>query len=184
MMSRIEIPQTIEVAPAASRPLLTAVEKQLGIAPNLHRMVAVSPQSLEGYLGMSAALAKGKLSVATRNRIALAVAEANGCSYCLSAHTYLGKNLARLDDAEMTANRAGRSSDPTADAAVRFARILVEKRGHVSDADFSAVRAAGYDDAAIIEIVQHVALNTWTNYVNTVAQTEIDFPVVAARAAA
>jgi uncharacterized peroxidase-related enzyme len=183
-MSRIEFPQTIEAAPEASRPLLAAVEKQLGVAPNLHRMVAVSPQSLEGYLGMNAALAKGKLSVATRNRIAIAIAEVNGCSYCLSAHTYLGKNLARLDQAEMMANRAGRSNDPTADAAVRFAQIVAGKRGHVSDADFDAVRAAGYDDAAIIEIVQHVALNTWTNYVNTVARTEIDFPVVATRAAA
>ncbi|HRE19990.1 MAG TPA: carboxymuconolactone decarboxylase family protein, partial [Rhabdaerophilum sp.] len=116
--------------------------------------------------------------------IALAVAEINGCSYCLSAHTYLGKNLAKLDDAELAANRRGVSNDPQADAAVRFAVKVMNNRGHVSDADLSAVRMAGYSDAQIVEIVLHVALNTLTNYVNEVAKTDIDFPVVEARSAA
>jgi uncharacterized peroxidase-related enzyme len=183
-MSRLAIPSSIEAAPAASQPLLQAVKKQLGVAPNLFRMVASSPAALEGYLGLSGALAKGKLPAQTRERIALAVAEINGCDYCLSAHTYLGKNLAHLDDAEMTANRSGASNDPQADAAVRFAALVVRTRGHVGDDDVRAVKAAGYDDAQLIEIVQHVALNTWTNYINLVAETEIDFPVVTARKAA
>jgi len=164
--------------------MLEAVKKQLGVAPNLFRMVGNSPAALEGYLGMFGALGKGALPAPTRERIALAVAEINACNYCLSAHTYLGKNLAGLDDAEMTANRNGGSNDPKADAAVRFAAKVARERGHVSEQDFRAVKAAGYDDAQIIEIVQHVALNTWTNYINVVAETEIDFPVVAARKAA
>jgi len=183
-MSRISTPASIEAAPTASRPMLEAVKKQLGVAPNLFRMVGTSPAALEGYLGMFGALGKGALPAPTRERIALAVAEINACNYCLSAHTYLGKNLAGLDDAEMTANRNGASNDPKADAAVRFAAKVVRERGHVSEQDFRAVKAAGYDDAQIIEIVQHVALNTWTNYINVVAETEIDFPVVAARKAA
>ncbi|MCA9221710.1 MAG: carboxymuconolactone decarboxylase family protein, partial [Planctomycetales bacterium] len=141
-------------------------------------LVANSPAALEGYLGLSGALAKGRLPAATRERIALAVAEINGCGYCLSAHTYLAKNLAKLDDAEIAANRNGGSNDPKADAAVRFAGKIATARGHVSDEDVRAVKLAGYDDAQVIEIVQHVALNTWTNYVNEVAKTEIDFPVV------
>ena len=180
-MSRIPTPDTIEAAPAASRPLLEAVKKQLGIAPNLFRLVATSPAALEGYVNLSGALSKGELPAATRERIALAVAEINGCDYCLSAHTYLGRNVAKLDDAEITANRNGASNDIKADAAVRFAVKVTQLRGHVTGEDFSAVKAAGYTDAQIIEIVQHVALNTWTNYINTVAQTEIDFPVVNAR---
>ena len=108
----------------------------------------------------------------------------NGCGYCLSAHTYLGKNLAKLDDAEMTANRNGASNDPKADAALRFAVAIVKARGHVSDADVAAVKAAGYDDAQLVEIVLHVALNTLTNYVNEIAQTAIDFPAIAPRMAA
>jgi uncharacterized peroxidase-related enzyme len=127
------------------------------------------------------ALGKGELPAATHERIALAVAEANRCDYCLSAHTYLGRNVAKLDDAEMTANRNGASIDPKADAAVRFARIVMERRGHVSDDDLRAMKMAGCSEAQIIEVVLHVALNTWTNYINSVAQTDIDFPRVGAR---
>ncbi len=183
-MSRIPTPASIEAAPAAAQPLLAAVKQQLGVVPNLFRLVATSPAALQGYLGLNGALAKGSLDARTRERIALAVAEINGCSYCLSAHTYLGKNLAKLDDAEILANRRGTSTDAKADAAVRFAAKIARDRGQVGDADLQAVKAAGYDDAQIVEIVLHVALNTLTNYVNEVLQTEIDFPVVAAPKAA
>ncbi len=127
---------------------------------------------------------KGTLPAPTRERIALAVAEINGCDYCLSAHTYLGKNLAKLDEAEIMANRNGGSNDPKADAAVRFAAKVAHERGHTGEGDLRAVRLAGYDDGQVIEIVLHVALNTWTNYINNVAKTDIDFPVVTARKAA
>jgi uncharacterized peroxidase-related enzyme len=183
-MSRIPTPATIGDAPAASQPLLEAVKNQLGSVPNMFRLVSNSPAVLEGHIGLSGALAKGKLPAATRTRIALAVAEINGCSYCLSAHTYLGKNLAKLDDSEIMVNRDGASNDPKADAAVRFAAKIAAERGHVSEDDFRAVKLAGYDDAQVIEIVMHVALNTWTNYINVAAKTDLDFPAVAARDAA
>lgn len=183
-MSRIPIPASIDAAPAASRPLLDAVKKKLGVAPNLFRLASNSPAALEGYVGMLMALSKGSLPAPTHERIALAVAELNGCSYCLSAHTYLGQHVAHLDHAEMSANRNGASNDPKADAAVRFAVKVTQQRGHVSDDDLRAVKLAGYDDAQVIEIVQHVALNTWTNYLNEVAGTDIDFPVIAPRRAA
>ena len=182
-MSRIPTPATVEAAPAPAQLHLQAVHKQLGVVPNLFRLVANSPAALEGYVGMSGALAKGSLPAQTRARIALAVAQINDCGYCLSAHSYLGKNLAKLSDAEIAANRHGGSLDPKADAAVRFSAKVVRQRGHVSDADVQAVRMAGYDDAQIVEIVQHVALNTWTNYINEVAKTDIDFPRVEALAA-
>ena len=183
-MSRIPTPASIDATPAAARPLLEAVKKQLGVVPNLFRTVAHSPAALEGYLGLSAALGKGALPAATRERVALAVAQINGCGYCLAAHSYLGKNLAKLDDAEIAANRRGGSRDAKADAAVRFAAAVTQQRGHVDDAALRAVRAAGYDDAQIVEIVMHVALNTWTNYLNEVAHTEIDFPRASELAAA
>jgi len=182
-MPRLSTPATIETSPAAAQPLLHAVKKQLGVVPNLFRVVGNSPAALEGYLGLNGALGKGELEAATRERIALAVAEVNGCDYCLSAHTYLGKNLAKLSEAEIAANRDGMSTDSKADAAVRFPVKLVNARGHVSDADVQAVKKAGYNDAQVIEIVLHGALNTLTNYVNEVAKTEIDFPVVTAKAA-
>jgi uncharacterized peroxidase-related enzyme len=179
--SRLATPASIAAAPTAAQPLLEAVNKQLGLVPNMFRVIANSPAALEGYLGLNGALAKGKIDAKTRERIALAVAEANGCDYCLSAHTYLGKNVAKLEDAEITANREGASSDPKANSAVRFAAQVVRARGHVTDADVQALKAAGYDDAQVIEIVLHVALNTLTNYVNEVAKTVVDFPVVSHR---
>lgn len=182
-MPRIDAP-TIEAAPAASQPQLAAVKKQLGVVPNLFRTIAHSPAALEGYLSLNGALAKGSLDAATRERIALAIAEFNGCGYCLAAHTYIGKNLAKLSDGEIESNRRGRSSDAKADAAVVFAAKVISTRGHVSEADLSSVRAAGLTEADIIEIIAHVALNTLTNYVNEVAGTTVDFPAVGALKAA
>src|SRR5512143_848183 len=176
-MTRIATPASIDAAPAAARPALEAVKKQLGSVPNRFRVVSNSPAALEGYLGLNGALAKDTLDARTRERIALAVAEINGCGYCLSAHTYLGKNLAKLDDAEIAANRSGTSNDLKAASAVRFAAKVTTQRGKVSAEDVQAVKATGYSDAQIVEIVQHVALNTWTNYINEVAKTDIDFPV-------
>ena len=176
-MSRITIPQAAQT-PSASLPLLAAVNQQLGVVPNLMKVVGNSPAALEGYLSLNGALSKGAIGAQTRERIALAVAELNGCAYCLSAHSYLGSTLAKLDAEEREANRHGHSQDPKADAALRFATRIVGSHGHVSDAELAAVTAAGYSAAEIIEIVLLVALNTLTNYVNNVAQTDIDFPEV------
>jgi uncharacterized peroxidase-related enzyme len=179
-MSRIHTPASVDASPAGSQSRLAAVQKSLGSVPNLFRLVSNSPAALKGYLEVSAAVGSSSLGAQTGERIALAVAQSNGCNYCLSAHSYLGRHVAKLDDAEMSANRNGTSNDIKAAAAVRFATQVVEARGHVSDAQLEAVKRAGYDDAAIIEIVLAVALNTFTNYINEVAKTEIDFPVVEA----
>jgi uncharacterized peroxidase-related enzyme len=179
-MSRIPTPATVSDAPVAAQANLQAVEKKLGVVPNMFRLIANSPAALEGYLAMSAALGKGTISPALGERIALAVAQVNACDYCLSAHTYLARNLAKLDDAEITANRSGASSDPKMDAAVRFAAEIAKKRGHVGADDIAAASRAGWSDAQLIEIVQHVALNCWTNFFNEAFKTDIDFPVVTA----
>lgn len=179
-MSRIPIPEVAQ-APAAAQPLLVAVKQRLGTVPNLFRIVANNPAALEAYLGFSGALNKGALTASTREGIALAVAEINGCDYCLSAHTYLARNLAKLDDAEITANRSGASNDIKVDAAVRFAAKLARERGQVSDAEVAAVKRAGYSDADIVEVNAHVALNMFTNIVNEALKTDIDFPRVGAR---
>jgi uncharacterized peroxidase-related enzyme len=181
-MSRMSIPAR-EDAPAVTQPLLDAVQKQLGVVPNLFRLVALSPAVLQGYLGFSGALAK-TLDLRTRERIALAVAQINGCDYCLSAHTYLGLNLARIDAAEIALNRQGASSDAKANAAVGFAAKVVQSRGQVHDSDLRAVRDVGYSDAEIVEIVAVVAENMFTNFINNVAKTDIDFPVVRSAQAA
>ncbi|MBM3642478.1 MAG: carboxymuconolactone decarboxylase family protein [Alphaproteobacteria bacterium] len=136
-MARLPIP-SLENAAADSKPLLAKVEAQLGVVPNLFRLVGLSPAALEGYLGLNGALGK-TLDVRTRERIALAVAEANGCSYCLSAHTYLATNLAKLDDDEIALNRKGESKDAKGYAAVHFARRVAETRGKVTAGQFAEV---------------------------------------------
>jgi uncharacterized peroxidase-related enzyme len=175
-MSRIAVPAR-DQAPAASQPILDAVNKQLGVVPNLFRLAALSPAALAGMTGLSGALAK-TLDVKTRERIAIATAQVNGCDYCLSAHTYLGLNLAKITPEEVALNRKGASGDAKADAAVRFAAKVAQSRGKVSDADLAAVRLAGFSDAQVVEIVAVVAENFLTNLLNNVAGTDIDFPVV------
>jgi len=182
-MTRISLPPSIDAAPAAAQPLLDGVHKMLGSVPNLFRITANSPAALEGYLGLNGALAKGSLDAKTRERIALAVAQVNGCEYCLAAHTYLGAHVAKLDAAEIAANRNASSFDPKADVAVGFAVKLVTGRGHIGDADITALTSAGYTEAEVVEIVAHVALNTLTNYINSAFETPIDFPVVSAKVA-
>jgi len=175
-MARIN-PVGGDTATGKAKELLDQVQKKLGFVPNLVRTMAVSPAALEGYLGLSGALAGGALPPKVREQIALAVGEANGCQYCVSAHTAIGKRLG-LAEAELTASRDGASSDPKVEAALTFARVLVERRGDVSDADLARVREAGWNDAEVAEIVAHVALNVFTNYFNITAGTEIDFPKI------
>jgi uncharacterized peroxidase-related enzyme len=149
----------------------------------MFRLIASSPAVLQGFATNNGALTK-TLDVKTRERIALAVAQVNGCDYCLSAHSYLGLNLAKISPEEVALNRKGESGDAKADAAVRFAAKVVRERGHVSDADVQAVRSAGFRDSQIVEIVAVVAENIFTNLLNVVADTDIDFPVIRAVEAA
>jgi uncharacterized peroxidase-related enzyme len=175
-MSRISIP-TLESVPAASKPLLDGVHKKLGVVPNMFRVIALSPAALEGFLGFNGALSR-TLDVRTRERIAIAVAERNGCDYCLSAHTYLGLNLAKVTAEDATLAREGSSTDAKAAAAVRFAVQVVKTRGAVGDDDIASVKEAGFGEAQIIEIIGLVAENVFTNMLNRVAQTDIDFPIL------
>lgn len=175
-MSRLTIP-SLESAPEGSRATLEAVQKQLGVAPNLYRLMGNSPATLTGFSGFHAALS-GALDAKTRERIALAVAQINGCAYCLAAHTYLGLNVVMLSADEIALNRQGASADSNASVAVAFAVKVTQERGHVSDADLAAVRDAGFSDAQIVEIVALVAVNSFTNFLNEVARTDIDFPEV------
>lgn len=173
-MERIT-PVDPKTASGRTKELLDAVKAKMGIVPNMTRAMAVSPAVLDAYLGISGALSHGVLPPKVREQLALAVGEANHCDYCVSAHTALGKR-AGLTEQDTLDNRRGHSTDPRADALLKFARTVVDARGAVADADVAAVREAGYGDAEIAEVVAHVALNVFTNYFNTVAGTVIDFP--------
>jgi uncharacterized peroxidase-related enzyme len=156
---------------------LSAVRAKIGIVPNLFSTFAQSPAVLNGYLALSDALGKGVLTAAQREIVALAVAQANECSYCLSAHTLMGKG-AGLSQEGIRKAREGKAETAIDDAIASFARRVVDARGQVSDADLAVVRSAGLREAHVIEIIANVAINVLTNYTNNVALTDIDFPKV------
>jgi uncharacterized peroxidase-related enzyme len=159
--------------------VLAAVHSSFGVTPNLFRVAANSPAALNALVGLNGALAKGRLRAKVRESIALDVAQENGCDYCLSAHTALGKG-AGLGEADIAAARTGNAADPHSAAILALAGEIVRKRGAVGTDAIARARAAGVTDAEIVEIVAHVALNVFTNYLNIVADTEIDFPIVRA----
>jgi len=158
-----------------AKELLDGIQAKVGMTPNLYRIMANSPVALGGLLEFGGALAKGSLTAKLREQIALVVAESNGCDYCLAAHSALGKSLGLSEDAILDSRR-GSAADTRTQAALAFAGALVENRGHIDDANLQHVRDAGYDDGAIVEIIATVALNTFTNYFNHVAETPVDFP--------
>ena len=157
------------------RELLDAVQERLGMVPNLARTLGHSPAALGGYLALGEALAGGVLPVDLREQLALTVSEAHDCRYCVSAHCAIGQS-AGLSDSELADGRQGSSPHRKVDAALRFARQLVERRGRVDDESLARLRRAGYGPAEITEIVALVAWKTLANYLNHVAGTEIDFP--------
>ena len=181
-MPRITALERSAATPAAQE-MLDAVHAAMGITPNLMKTLAASPAALKGYLDLNQTLAGGVLERPLREQIAIAVAQANGCAYCLAAHHALGA-LAGLTVDELTQSRSARSSDARRSAGLQFAAAVLAERGSVTNAALARVRAAGFGDAEILEIVAHVALNVLTNYVNNVAETSIDFPPVAALASA
>jgi uncharacterized peroxidase-related enzyme len=164
-----------ETATGKAKELLDAVKGKLGLVPNMTRAMANAPAALDGYLQLSGALGRGVLTAKTREQIALAVAQENGCDYCLAAHSAIGKAVGLTAD-QVRDSRHGTAVDPKSDAVLRFARTVVATKGRVSAGDLQAVRDAGLDDGGIAEVVANVALNVFTNYFNHVADTDIDFP--------
>ncbi len=165
-------------ATGKTKQLLDGVQAKLGMTPNLMKTLAAGPAALEGYLNLSSALGTGNLDAKFREQIALTVAQANSCEYCLSAHTTIGK-MVGLKPEEIAAGREAHSADAKRDAGLQFVQALVVQRGEVSDEAVAEVKAAGYTDGDIAEMVANVAVNIFTNYFNHVARTVVDFPRVA-----
>lgn len=170
-------PVDLATADSGVQATLAAVRARIGMTPNLFKTFARSPAVLNGYLAFSDALAHGVLTARQREIVALAIAQANGCHYCLLAHTLMGKG-AGLSAADIGSAREGHAAAALDDAIAVFARAVAGSRGHVSDAAIAAARAGGLTDAHLVETIAQTALNVLTNYTNNVALTEIDFPKV------
>lgn len=156
---------------------LDAVKNKLGMLPNMFRTLAQTPVALNAFLQLSDVAGSGRLSAKQREQIALTVGESNDCGYCVAAHDAIGK-LVGLTPVQIEQARQGRADQPSDAAVLALARRMVETRGHVPTAELDAFKAAGFDDAAILEVLVSVVLNILTNYTNHLARTDIDFPAV------
>ncbi|QET05905.1 carboxymuconolactone decarboxylase [Cupriavidus pauculus] len=166
-----------QTAPAGSVETLARIHGAFGTTPNMFRAVADSPAALKSMWGAFGALGGGVIPAQLGEKIAVAIADRNRCEYCLAAHTALGRK-AGASTADMAAAQGGRSDDPKTAAALTFALKVVEQRGQVAEADVAAVRAAGFSNEEVVEIVAHVALNLFTNYINVAFDVPVDFPGV------
>lgn len=161
--------------------LLAQIHQAFGATPNMFKAVSNSPAALKSMWGSFGALGGGKLGAKLGEQIAVAIADRNDCEYCLAAHTALGRKAGASAD-EMSAAQAGQSSDPKTAAALRFAVAVVSHRAKVDDEQVEELRTVGFSDEEIVEIMAHVALNLFTNYVNVAFQVPVDFPGVKLRA--
>ena len=181
-MSRIPLVNPADTT-AERQAILSEIHAAFGATPNMFRAVANSPAALKSMWGAFGALGGGALPARLGEQVAVAIANRNACEYCLAAHTVLGRKAGASAE-EMSEAQAGRSDDPKTAAALRFALAVVERRGQVEAGEVEALRAAGFDDGEIVELLAHVALNLFTNYVNVAFAVPVDFPAVRLRKAA
>ncbi|MFM9874340.1 MAG: carboxymuconolactone decarboxylase family protein [Fimbriimonadaceae bacterium] len=168
---------TIETATPVSSELLKSVKGQLGMVPNLYAALGNSPTALQVALQNGAAQEHSALTPAFREKIALVVAQTNSCDYCLSAHTTIGKMNGLTEDETIEARR-GKSSDHKEQIGLQFAIQLVDNRGNVSNEQVGALKTAGYSDQEILDVANNVLINIYTNYMNHLIGTVVDFPAV------
>lgn len=180
MSTRIA-PVDVDATDGKTKELLNDARPKFGMVPNGLKTMAQAPAVLEGYLALSNALSKGVLPAATREQLALAVSQTNGCEYCLSAHSLTAK-LAGLKGDQITAARQGKANDPKAQALLSLTLNALEHKGKVPDEELAAARAAGLTDTELVEVVGNVAVMVLTNFLNNIANTNVDFPKVSVSA--
>jgi uncharacterized peroxidase-related enzyme len=178
--SRVALVESAQ-APAGAAPVLEQIHGAFGAVPNMFRAVANSPAALRSMWAAFGALGQGTLGARLGEQIAVAIADRNACEYCLAAHTVLGRKAGASAE-DMAAAQAGESRDPRTAAALKFALAVVDRRAQIAASDVDDLRRAGYGDGEIVEIMAHVALNLFTNYVNVAFKVPVDFPHVPLRA--
>jgi uncharacterized peroxidase-related enzyme len=170
-------------ADAATQQTLNALKAKLGVLPNMFLTMANAPAALQAYVALSGALGAGKLNAKQREQIALAVGQQNECGYCVAAHTVIG-GMVKLSADEVRQAREGTAPNEHDAALAALAKRITKTQGNLLAGELERFKSAGVTDAEVLEVIANVALNIYTNYVNHIAGTEIDFPVVDLKAAA
>lgn len=171
---------TPEQATGRTAELFTGIKKAVGMLPNAYAAIGSnSPSALQAALDLDATLGKSSLSAKQIEAVKLAVSAVAGCDYCLAAHTLMGKHAGLSRDAMIAIRTGNPTGDAAIDALAGFARLLVGTSGTVAAEQVEAVKAAGYSDAQIVDTLLAIATITFTNLVNRVNDTVIDFPSIA-----
>jgi len=165
-----------ETAPEASKPVLEEAEKKYGFALNLFGVMAESPLALKAYATLSDLIAgEAALDAKEQQIVMLAVSEANGCDYCMAAHSTVAEKMAEVPSDVVESLRAGKAPDDTKYAAlVRFAKAILANEGWVPEGEQEAFLEAGYGRRELLDVITIVALKTLSNYTNHLAETPLD----------
>ena len=163
-----------KTAQGRTRELLDTVQQAFGVIPNVARVMANSPAVLDSFLAFSTAMGGARIGTKLHNQVKLTTSETNSCDYCTSILSAVAPS-AGLSADDILAGRTGNSEDRRTKAALAFANDLLESRGKVSNQQLTAVRDAGFGDAEMVEIVASVVLGCFTNFLNNMADTELDF---------
>ncbi len=165
---------TIDTAPDASKAVLAAAKKKMGLVPNLMATMAESPVLVESYLTLMGLFDKTRLSETERQVILMTNNRLNGCSYCMAAHTAVSK-MARVDDAVIDALRSGDAiDDPKLEALREFATIIHETHGHPAEQQVDDFLAAGYTRETVLEVIVGTSLKVLSNYTTPITQPPLD----------
>jgi uncharacterized peroxidase-related enzyme len=178
-MSRLSVPN-LESDSGPSGQIYAQIKKAIGSVPKTFAAIAAhGPAALKSVLAADAVLATGTLAKRDQEVIKLVISAAGGCDYCVAAHNYLAQLAGAKPDVLKQIREGQPTGDARRDALVRFVRKLAQSSGTVSDADFAAIKSAGYSDAQLVEISLAFATTVFTNVFNRINDTEIDFPAVA-----
>jgi len=175
-MQRIT-PVTDETVPKESREPLERIQARLRGRLNIHRTMAASPVVIAAYDALGGVIReRGTFDSATREAIALSVAEINGCEYCLAAHTGLGRRAGLSPDTMRAIRRGDPSGDSRRDAMTAVAREAALDSGSVTESTWTAALAADWSADELTEAFVHIIANVFTNYFNHYAHTQLDLP--------
>ena len=172
-------PLTDDQATGQAAELFSAITQKVGKVPNLYRTLGQAPSVLAGLLKLGEALDGGSLSAPVKEQIALRVGQRNGCDYCTSAHTAIGQKAGLTEDQTIAA-RQGQADDDKPQAILNLVDAILEREGFLTDDQLAAAHDAGLTHAEVLEVTGQVIKNFFTNFVNHIAQTEVDFPAVKA----
>jgi len=166
-----------EQAEGRAKELFDTVQQAFGVVPNAAKVMANSPAVLESFLAFSQAMGQAGIGAKLHNQVKLSTSESNSCDYCASLLSAVGPSAGLTAD-DILAGRTASAEDHRTDAALKFAEAVLESRGKVSDTQLATLRDAGFDDGEIVEIVASVVLGCFTNFLNNVADTDLDFAPV------